>query len=74
LEKELGNFKVGVLPEAYSDEYIETLNSKPGILALAFEQKADSLQGVPFVVSGGRFTEMYYWDSYFIGVGFIIDK
>jgi alpha,alpha-trehalase len=33
LENELGNFKVGVLPEDYSDEYIETLNSKPGILA-----------------------------------------
>jgi alpha,alpha-trehalase len=38
LENELGNFKVGVLPEDYSDEYIETLNSKPGILALALEQ------------------------------------
>jgi alpha,alpha-trehalase len=34
LENELGNFKVGVLPEDYSDEYIETLNTKPGILAL----------------------------------------
>jgi alpha,alpha-trehalase len=33
-ENELGNFKVGVLPEDYSDEYIETLNSRPGILAL----------------------------------------
>jgi alpha,alpha-trehalase len=32
LENELGNFKVGVLPEDYSDEYI--VNSKPGILAL----------------------------------------
>jgi alpha,alpha-trehalase len=74
LEKELGNFKVGVLPEAYSDEYIETLNSKPGILALTLEQKADSLQGVPFVVPGGRFNKMYGWDSYFIGVGLIIDK
>jgi alpha,alpha-trehalase len=74
LENELGNFKVGVLPEAYSDEYIETLNTKPGILALALEQKGNSLQGVPFVVPGGRFNEMYGWDSYFIGVGLIIDK
>jgi alpha,alpha-trehalase len=74
LENELGNFKVGVLPEGYSDEYIETLNTKPGILALALEQKADSLQGVPFVVPGGRFNEMYGWDSYFIGVGLIIDN
>lgn len=74
LEKELQNFKVGVLPEDYSDEYIETLNTKPGILALALEQKLYSLQGVPFVVPGGRFNEMYGWDSYFIGVGLIIDK
>ncbi|EIA09409.1 trehalase family glycosidase [Flavobacterium frigoris] len=74
LEKELQNFTVGVLPEDYSDEYIETLNTKPGILALALEQKTYSLQGVPFVVPGGRFNEMYGWDSYFIGVGLIIDK
>ncbi|MGO4817533.1 trehalase family glycosidase [Flavobacterium sp. W22_SRS_FP1] len=74
LENELKNFKVGVLPEDLSDEYIETLNAKPGILALALEQKLYSLQGVPFVVPGGRFNEMYGWDSYFIGIGLIIDK
>ncbi|MFV8370996.1 trehalase family glycosidase [Flavobacterium sp. LB2P74] len=74
LEKELQNFKVGILPENFSMEYVETLNTKPGILALALEQKIYSLQGVPFVVPGGRFNEMYGWDSYFIGVGLIIDN
>jgi alpha,alpha-trehalase len=73
LEKELPNFKVEILPENYSVEYVETLNEKPGILALALEQKIYSLQGVPFVVPGGRFNEMYGWDSYFIGVGLLID-
>jgi neutral trehalase len=73
LEKELPNFKVEILPENYSVEYVETLNDKPGILALALEQKIYSLQGVPFVVPGGRFNEMYGWDSYFIGVGLLID-
>ncbi len=73
LEKELPNFKVEILPENYSVEYMETLNEKPGILALALEQKIYSLQGVPFVVPGGRFNEMYGWDSYFIGVGLLID-
>ncbi|WP_426090863.1 trehalase family glycosidase [Flavobacterium sp. DSR3-2] len=73
LEKELPNFKVEILPENYSMEYVETLNEKPGILALALEQKTYSLQGVPFVVPGGRFNEMYGWDSYFIGVGLLID-
>jgi alpha,alpha-trehalase len=73
LEKELPNFKVEILPENYSVEYVETLNEKPGILALALEQKIYSLQGVPFVVPGGRFNEMYGWDSYFIGIGLLID-
>jgi alpha,alpha-trehalase len=74
LEKELKNFKLGILPENFSMDYVDTLNKKPGILALALEQKIYSLQGVPFVVPGGRFNEMYGWDSYFIGVGLIIDN
>ncbi len=32
-----------------------------------------SIKGVPFVVPGGRFNEMYGWDSYFIGLGLLID-
>jgi len=74
LEKELKNFKLEILPENYSVEYVDTLNTKPGILALALEQKLYSLQGVPFVVPGGRFNEMYGWDSYFIGVGLLVDN
>lgn len=73
LEKELKNVEVRILPEDFSVEYVETLNEKPGILALALEQKIYSLQGVPFVVPGGRFNEMYGWDSYFIGIGLLID-
>jgi len=73
LEKELQNFKVGILPENFSMEYVDTLNKKPGILALALEQKIYSLQGVPFVVPGGRFNEMYGWDSYFHSLGVIQD-
>jgi alpha,alpha-trehalase len=73
LEKELKNFEVVILPKDFSVEFIETLNDKPGILALALQQKIYSLQGVPFVVPGGRFNEMYGWDSYFIGVGLLID-
>jgi alpha,alpha-trehalase len=74
LEKELQNFKVAILPENYSMEYAATLNTKPGILALALEQKLYSLQGIPFVVPGGRFNEMYGWDSYFIGIGLLVDN
>jgi len=31
------------------------------------------IKGVPFVVPGGRFNEMYGWDSYFESVGLLID-
>lgn len=73
LEKEFDNFEVVVVPSTISEEYVATLDDKPGILALALQQKIYSLQGVPFVVPGGRFNEMYGWDSYFIGVGLLID-
>ena len=74
LEKELKNFKVEVLPLGYTEEYVATLNTKPGILALGLRQESGSLQGIPFVIPGGRFNEMYGWDSYFIGAGLLIDN
>ncbi|OAZ02903.1 trehalase family glycosidase [Flavobacterium succinicans] len=73
LEKEWGNFKVAILPEKYSMDYVETLNTKPGLLALATSHDEKGIKGVPFVVPGGRFNEMYGWDSYFIGLGLLID-
>lgn len=74
IEKELQIFKLSILPENFSMDYVESLNRKPGILALALEHKTNSTEGVPFVVPGGRFNEMYGWDSYFIGVGLLIDN
>ncbi|MFT5890615.1 MAG: alpha,alpha-trehalase, partial [Dokdonia sp.] len=49
--------------------YVKSINEKPGVLALALQDG----KGVPFVVPGGRFNEMYGWDSYFEGVGLILD-
>lgn len=74
LENEMKIFKLEILPEGYSMEYVESLNNKPGILALALQRKEGKLEGVPFVVPGGRFNEMYGWDSYFIGLGLLIDN
>lgn len=31
------------------------------------------IRGIPFVVPGGRFNEMYGWDSYFEALGLITD-
>ncbi|RMB56752.1 trehalase [Dokdonia sinensis] len=63
------NLEVVVLPENITPEYVKSINDKPGILALALENES----GVPFVVPGGRFNEMYGWDSYFEGVGLLLD-
>lgn len=47
------------------------LNSAPGLLGLAFDTAGEPL---PYVVPGGRFNEMYGWDSYFIGLGLVADS
>jgi len=66
------------LPEDISPQYVKSINTLPGILALAMRKVPDShgnmiLRGVPFVVPGGRFNEMYGWDSYFESLGLIVD-
>jgi alpha,alpha-trehalase len=68
---------VCMLPEKITPEYIRDLNDKPGLLAVAMEESLDektgkvSLKGVPFVVPGGRFNELYGWDSYMESIGLI---
>ncbi len=68
------NISVVKLPEIISDEYLQSISSKPGLLVLALEKdKSNKITGVPFVVPGGRFNEMYGWDSYFESLGLIQD-
>ncbi|WP_374957812.1 trehalase family glycosidase [Gilvibacter sp.] len=61
------------LPEDITPEYVASLNEQPGILALRLYKQEDTLRGAPFVVPGGRFNEMYGWDSYFESIGLHID-
>lgn len=61
------------LPKEITPEYVKNINNKSGILALKLEQQNGIIEGVPFVVPGGRFNEMYGWDSYFESVGLMID-
>lgn len=61
------------LPENITPEYVKSINKKPGILSLKLEEKNGTIQGVPFVVPGGRFNEMYGWDSYFESIGLLLD-
>lgn len=62
------------LPENVTPEFVKSINDKPGILSLKLEERKGEITGVPFVVPGGRFNEMYGWDSYFESVGLIIDE
>ncbi len=51
----------------YSAELLAKIDEQPGLLALKYDPETD--QPLPYVVPGGRFNEMYGWDSYFIGLG-----
>lgn len=67
------------LPIEITPEYVKSINDRPGILTLAMRKEFDHVtkkqvwRGVPFVVPGGRFNEMYGWDSYFETLGLLID-
>ncbi|KAK7032308.1 alpha,alpha-trehalase nth1 [Paramarasmius palmivorus] len=80
------NLDVQVLPPKPDDPaYVKSLNTKPGILALAMNEVDDgkggkTLKGIPFIVPGARFNEatnqsskLYNWDSYFISLGLLVD-
>ncbi|CAN6599209.1 cytosolic neutral trehalase [Trichomonascus vanleenenianus] len=71
--------QVEYLPEKITADWVKSVNTRPGLLALAMEQVKDSktgettLRGVPYVVPGGRFNELYGWDSYMESLGLIVD-
>ncbi len=74
------NLDVQYLPEGrITPEYVRDLNDKPGLLAVAMEEQVDprtgetSLRGLPFVVPGGRFNELYGWDSYMESLGLLVN-
>ncbi len=69
IQQQFPNLEVVILPKEITPTYVKSINEKPGVLALALQEG----KGVPFVVPGGRFNEMYGWDSYFEGVGLILD-
>ncbi|KAK5662719.1 hypothetical protein OQA88_6125 [Cercophora sp. LCS_1] len=70
---------VQLLPEKITPELLRDLNSKPGLLAVDMEEIVDpktgekTLRGRPFVVPGGRFNELYGWDSYMESLGLLVN-
>lgn len=73
------NLDVIKLPEVITPAYVKSIDLHPGILSLALREEFDPktqktiLRGLPFVVPGGRFNEMYGWDSYFEALGLLVD-
>lgn len=67
--RKLGGCELIVLPDPIKPEYVVSLNHQPGLLTLAMRDG----QPLPYVVPGGRFNEMYGWDSYFIALGLLED-
>lgn len=71
------NLEVKYLPKKISPEYVKSLNESPGLLALAMERHVDpitgqsTLVGYPYAVPGGRFNELYGWDSYMMTLGLL---
>lgn len=64
------------LPKDITEEVVRDMNAKPGLLAIAMEEIIGSdgkptLQGIPFVVPGGRFNELYGWDSFMETLGLL---
>lgn len=67
------------LPEGeITAEFVKSLNLKPGMLALEMdaevgveELEQKELKGLPFIVPGGRFNELYNWDSCFCAWGML---
>jgi alpha,alpha-trehalase len=61
-------------PDKITGAFVRNLDGAHGILSLALETNADGkITGVPYVVPGGRFNELYCWDSYFIVLGLLQD-
>ncbi|HXH75883.1 MAG TPA: trehalase family glycosidase [Bacteriovoracaceae bacterium] len=66
--------KVVRLPEIVTGEYVRDLKLQHGLLALGLRKNENGeVEGVPYVVPGGRFNEMYGWDSYFEALGLLND-
>ena len=62
-------------PEKITGAFVRNLDGAHGLLGLKLEFNANGepVCGVPYVVPGGRFNELYGWDSYFIVLGLLQD-
>ena len=68
------NIAVLPSPQNITGEFVRSRDGTHGLLSLSLITNADgTISGEPYVVPGGRFNELYYWDSYFIIQGLLQD-
>lgn len=61
-------------PDKITSPFVRNLDGAHGLLSLALMTNVNgTISGVPYIVPGGRFNELYYWDSYFIMLGLLHD-
>ena len=62
-------------PEKLTAAFVRNLDGAHGLMTLKMElnTNGEPVCGVPYVVPGGRFNELYGWDSYFIVLGLLQD-
>lgn len=78
IKEERPNIDIDVqyLPTVIDGDYVRSINKKPGLLSLSSRpdpKKKGNMINQPYVVPGGRFNELYGWDSYFETLGLLID-
>ncbi len=64
------DFELHLLPPRLTPQDVLGLNRAPGLLGLGLDREGQPRR---YVVPGGRFNEMYGWDSYFIALGLVAD-
>jgi neutral trehalase len=62
--------EIVALPREITPDYVRGLDGRHGLLALALQRDAaGNISGVPYVVPGGRFNEMYGWGQFLRSAG-----
>lgn len=75
VENHKESIELRAVPEKPSLEFYKSIKGEHGFLSLKIKEELDgTLHPVPFIVPGGRFNEMYGWDTIFGVLGLLGDN
>ncbi len=61
----------GVVPRRVTRDWFRSIRGNHGLLTLGITPDGGGFKGVPYTTPGGRFNELYGWDSYFMLLGLL---